>query len=127
MIARENIYLNSPFFKIPMRRNGTPQILLKFLENINKTRRCLNPLRHRKRKPHCLTRAMIRILSDDNSLERIKRCRIQGIENQMLRWVYSYTPVTNLTFHKFTQILKIRLFQLPWQHLSPRVLHQQFL
>ena len=64
-----------------MRWRFYPQIFLKFLENIYERRRFCNSFLYRKAKPVCLSRLVIRVLSQDHCLDLLVWCELQRIEN----------------------------------------------
>ena len=100
---------------------------MQFLENIEETGRELDSLRDREGKTHCLARSMIRILSQNDSLDRVERGRVKSIEDQLRRRVYGNGNATGfghgLGLEKPAEIESIRLLKLPRKRFQPRLLH----
>lgn len=116
--------LNSPFFKIAMRGNWTAKILVKFLEYINETWGNLDTLRNREREAHRLTRAMIRVLTQDDSLDPVKRGGVESVEDQVSRRVDGKGAAANLILDELGEGLGVGFLKLRGERFQPRLLHQ---
>ena len=77
-------YLDGPFVEISVRWNRTAKILLKFLENVDETRRHLNPLGHGEGQTHCLTRTVIRILKTFSRSRKDQQTKLQNATYKLL-------------------------------------------
>ena len=82
-----------PLDQITVVRDVTPEIIVKLLVDIYEGRRDLNSRLHGKRESVSLPRLVVRVLSQNDHLHLIQRCKMEGIKNVPCRRIYCRRPV----------------------------------
>ena len=110
--------LLSPTGKIARCRNFLAQISLYLFKDILERWRELYAVLYRETQSVGLSRLMIRVLTNDNNLNLIKRAQVKGIENQ-LTWRIAGCSLILLS-HSSSELRKVRFIKLVLQILLPR-------
>ena len=100
----------SPSRKVAWLWDRSTQIGCNLLIDILQWWRELYPIRHREAQSHCLSRFVIRVLTDYHNPHLIERTEIESIENQSSRRIAGELSV--LLFHLFYQLQEIGFLKL---------------
>ena len=109
--------LTCPLLKIARARDGHADVVVQLLEDVLQTRWERNAIGHRKREAMRLSRAMIRVLAENDHLHLIERRKVERIENQWPRRKNGILPL--LTDEERLEVGEIRCLKLRLQHLVP--------
>ena len=79
--------LFGPMFEEPMLRRSDPEIALQFLEDVDEAWRRPGSRRNGEAEAMRLSLTMIRILSQDDNTNLVKRSQNESIEDEVDRWI----------------------------------------
>ena len=110
--------LVSPFLQVSIIRDIAAQIIVKLLVDILQGWwNILLRRKHRKRQSVRLIDIVVRVLSEDEHLYLVKRCKVHGIKYVICRRIYHMCGI--FISHKIVQIPVIRFFKLGSHSLCP--------
>jgi len=107
-----------PMLQIAVTRRIDVQIALELLENVLQRRRWRNARLHGEAQPMGLAGAVVGVLSENDHLNPLQRCRIQRIEDQRPRWIDDFAS-RFLTTKESRQLVHVRLIELLTQRIPP--------
>ncbi len=106
-----------PFLEVARTRHGHAEVVMQLLEDILQAGREGHAIGHRERKAMSLSRAVVRVLAQDNYFHLVEWREIEGIEDQRARRIDGILAF--LVDEKGFQVGEIRGFELWPQHLVP--------
>ena len=109
--------LFGPTCQIATLRNGRPQVLLYFFEDVLQGGRKLYAVLHREAKPMRLTWFMVGVLTNDNHLHLVEGTEVESIENLGTWWITGRRGV--LLTHGASELLEVGLLKLLLQVFLP--------
>ena len=115
----------SPFLEIARARHGHAEVVVQLLEDILQAGRERHTVGHREREAVGLSRAVVRVLTQDDHLHLVERREVEGVEDQGTRGIYGILPL--LADEKRLEVGEIRCLELRPQHLVPTRINIRFL